>query len=69
MTTTRRIHCPLLDRPATLTKKPLLGLLIEIGNSRSYSQTEVDCDQWESCPDGGSDICPRRVFERKFNRE
>ena len=69
LTTTRRVYCPLLDRPVTLTVERLPLLLSEIGSSRSWSQTEVDCDQWESCPSGGSEACLRRIAERKFNSE
>ncbi|MDF9778870.1 hypothetical protein OKW11_005916 [Pseudomonas baetica] len=69
MTTTRRIHCPLLDRSVTLTVERLPALISEIGSSRSWSQTEVDCDEWACCPSGGSEACLRRIAERKLNRE
>lgn len=69
MTTTRRTYCPLLARTVTLTVQRLPGVLSGLGSASTWTQREVDCDQWMECPSGGSDDCLRRIAERKYNGE
>lgn len=69
MTTTRDIHCVLIDRPVTLTLVRLPMLLSGIGSSTNRRQTDVDCSDWFNCPHLKSANCARRRLDQVLNGE
>lgn len=69
MTTIRRIHCVLIDRPVTLTVECLPLLISGIGSSGTRSQIDVDCSDWFNCPHLTKASCPRRRLDLVLNRE
>jgi hypothetical protein len=57
MTAFRSIHCPLIDRPATLTVESLPRILSGIGDSGTWNQFDVDCSEAQHCSRAAEDGC------------